>query len=65
MKPGYKTTEFWFTVAAQAVGGALEYVAAHDGGSWVGMLAGVALQAVSLFGYQASRARVKSAHPPA
>lgn len=58
-KPGVRSSEFWLTAAVQAVGGALEYVALHGGGV-APLVAGAALQALSLFGYTWSRTRVKA-----
>ena len=67
-KPGIKTTEFWLTILANIVGlamevlGAVEEVAPEN--QWVRIslvLGGLGLQALSGFGYVASRTALKKA----
>ena len=58
-KPGIRTSEFWFTALAQAIGGTLQAVhISEPDGIW-GIVAGAALQALTIFGYQNSRSKVK------
>jgi hypothetical protein len=56
-KPGYKTSEFWLTLAAQALG-AVTASGLPSGNPWM-QAAGLGLSALSLLGYQQSRAAVK------
>ena len=63
-KPGWKTTEFWITMAMMVVGVLLEsgILAA---GSQLAVVAGVVLQLGSALGYKASRTSVKNAEAKA
>lgn len=61
-KPGYKTTEFWLSTIAMALGalmasGALDKVPADS--IWAKIVGGVIVVLASL-GYTAGRAKVKS-----
>ena len=58
IKPGWKTSEFWCTIAAMLIGGLFASGAITTGGTWdkvLGLLAGV----LSALGYTVSRAIVK------
>jgi len=57
-KPGYKTTEFWLTVAASAVGLAMASGAFPDAGP-IGRMLGVMAAALASFGYSVSRGQAK------
>jgi len=57
MKPGWKTSEFWLTLAAQAAGAVTSAGLPTD--SKAVQIAAVAMQALTLLGYQHSRATVK------
>lgn len=57
-KPGYKTTEFWLTVVATAVGFALTSGLIGEG-SQVEKLLGMAAQVLSTMGYSVSRGIAK------
>ncbi len=60
MKPGYKTTEFWLSVAASIVG----LVAASGlfpAEGDIGKIVGMAVVALSSLGYSSSRAQAKAA----
>ena len=59
MKPGYKTTEFWLSLAA-AIVGALLASGAFEDGSAVARLLGVVASALAAIGYAASRGFVKA-----
>ena len=61
-KPGFKTTEFWLSLAATLLGfllasGAMDNVASD---SWIARVVGGAVAALASLGYSASRARVKA-----
>ena len=56
---GIKTSEFWFTALAQAVGGTLQAVSISEPNGMWGIIAGAALQALTIFGYQQCRATAK------
>ena len=65
-KPGYKTTEFWLTFLADALGlvmmsGALDSV---PGDSLVMKIIGGAIFGLSTLGYTAARGKAKAALPP-
>ena len=62
-KPGYKTTEFWMTVAVALLGLFMASGAVADGGV-VARGIGAVLALLSTLGYDASRAKVKAADPP-
>lgn len=64
VKPGWKTTEFWMSLAAMIIGALLASGAFADG-SMVAKILGGAMAAMSGLGYTASRAKVKSAEAPA
>jgi len=60
-KPGYKTTEFWLSLAATLLGflmasGLLDAVPAE---SWINKLVGGIVTVLAALGYSASRAKVK------
>lgn len=59
IKPGWKTTEFWLTVAAQVVGMLLASGVVHDGSGFAQAL-GVAATALAAAGYSVSRGKVKA-----
>ena len=59
VKPGYATTEFWLSVAANLVG-ALMASGLFADGSTVMRVAGVAAMVLATLGYQVARAKVKS-----
>lgn len=59
-KPGYKTTEFWLTLAAVAVGALLASGVVGDE-SMVAKIAGVAQATLAQLGYTWSRGSVKAA----
>ena len=61
-KPGYKTTEFWLSLAATVMGfvlasGVMDN-AAEDG--WASKIVGGVVAVLTALGYSASRAKVKS-----
>lgn len=58
-KPGYKTTEFWLTVAVQVIA-VLMLSGVIAPGSFVDKAVGIASAALAAMGYTASRAMVKS-----
>jgi hypothetical protein len=58
MKPGYKTTEFWMSLAAVLIGGFMAsgvFTADSAGGKVIALIAGV----LGSLGYTVSRAWVK------
>lgn len=60
VKPGYKTTEFWLSAAATAVGLAIGSGIIPTTGTWpqiVGMVTGI----LGALGYTVSRGAVKAA----
>ncbi len=57
VKPGWKTTEFWLTKLGMVLGGVIASGLPSD--SKAVQVAGLGLSALSLLGYQASRASVK------
>lgn len=59
-KPGYKTTEFWLTVAANVAGLAVASGAFPED-SPAFKLCGLGLMLLASMGYQVSRASVKKA----
>lgn len=63
-KPGYKSTEFWLTVAAQVVGLLAASGAIAGESSW-GRLVGLAGMILAQLGYTYSRGMVKAGSPPA
>lgn len=62
MKPGYKTTEFYFTIVAQLVGFAYASGLFSSGGT-VDKVLGLATMALSHFGYAVSRGLAKAKAP--
>jgi hypothetical protein len=58
VKPGYKTTEFWLTVAAMVIGLLLQSDALVSSPAIL-KAAAAASQMLALLGYQYSRATVK------
>jgi hypothetical protein len=60
MKPGYKTTEFWLTLAAFLLGTALASGLIGDG-TLASKAIGGALEFLALLGYTAGRTAVKKA----
>ena len=65
-RPGYKTTEFWLTSAAEVVGlvmlsGVLEEAGE---GSWVTKLVGGVVAVLAALGYTAGRSKVKKEELP-
>lgn len=58
MKPGYKTSEFWLTLAVVVLG-ALMASGLFGPEHWVASAIGMALAALKAMGYTASRAKVK------
>ncbi len=57
MQPGWKSSEFWLTLAAQAAGAVLASGLPSD--NKVVQVSALAMQALTLLGYQNTRARVK------
>ena len=57
-KPGWKTSEFWLTLAAQALAAVAASGMPSD--SKVVQIAGLGLSALTMLGYQSSRAKVKT-----
>lgn len=55
MKPGWKTTEFWLTVAASVV----SFVLASGVGGTAATVAGIAATVLAALGYQVARKEVK------
>jgi hypothetical protein len=62
MKPGYKTTEFYFAAAAKLLG-ILFASGIIASGSTADRIAGLAVAALATLGYTVSRTLVKSATP--
>jgi hypothetical protein len=60
MKPGWKTTEFWLSLAAQLVGAAAASGALPGTGT-TAQVVGLASAALAAFGYTAGRSSVKKA----
>ena len=58
MKPGWKTSEAWFTLAAQIVGALLTSGLLADGSKEM-RIAGVVALVLSSLGYQANRTILK------
>lgn len=58
IKPGFKTTEFWFTALAQIVGLLMASGAFADD-SIIAKIVGLAAMALSTLGYQVSRGMAK------
>lgn len=58
MTPGWRTSEFWLTLGAQALGAVT--TAGLPSSSPLVQLAGLGLAALSTLGYQHSRAKVKT-----
>jgi len=58
IKPGYKTTEFWLTIAANVVG-VLMMANIFPIDSTVGKIIGVAAMVLSSLGYTVSRSIAK------
>lgn len=58
VKPGYKTTEFWISLAACALGGFVASGVLPEESVWM-QLAGMGLTALSALGYTVSRWVVK------
>ena len=56
-KPGYKTTEFWLTVAAALSGSVMAAGLPEE--HWVVKLAGQATAILSVLGYTVARSLVK------
>ena len=61
-KPGYKTTEFWMSVAACALGAFLASGALPEE-NFATQIAGVVLSGLTALGYTVSRFMVKSSTP--
>lgn len=59
MKPGYKTTEFWLSLAATILGALMAGGVLSDD-STAGKIAGAVLAALAAAGYSASRGIAKS-----
>lgn len=60
VKPGWKTTEFWLSLAAKLLGAAFATGLIGDGGE-VARIAGIAAIVLTTLGYQVSRTIVKTA----
>jgi hypothetical protein len=58
-KPGYKTTEFWLSMAALILGALLASGVIPEGG-WISKLVGGGLAALGQLGYSWSRTKVKA-----
>lgn len=63
MKPGYKTTEFWLTVAAQVVGLLAASGALAPDSPWA-RIVGLAVSALTAMGYTYSRGVAKAGSGP-
>lgn len=63
MKPGYKTTEFWLSLAAVVIGAAAASGAFPDE-SGVGKVIGILGATLAGMGYTVSRGNVKKAEAP-
>ena len=59
VKPGYKTTEFWMTAGATAVGLAIASGVVPDTGVWPKIVA-LVISAFAAMGYTVSRTAVKN-----
>ena len=59
VKPGYKTTEFWMTAGATAVGLAIASGIVPDTGVWPKIVA-LVISAFAAMGYTVSRTAVKN-----
>ena len=59
VKPGYKTTEFWMTAGATAVGLAIASGIVPDTGVWPKIVA-LVISAFAAMGYTVSRTSVKN-----
>lgn len=57
-KPGYKTTEFWLTIAAGSVGAFLSADIVPNT-HWAVKVAGLAATVLSVLGYQVQRTKAK------
>lgn len=57
-KPGFKTSEFWLSIAAVAIGG-LQASGAFGDASTVGKLIGLAATVLGALGYTVSRTWLK------
>lgn len=62
VKPGYKTTEFWMSVAACALGAFLASGALPEE-NFATQIAGVILSGLTALGYTVARFMVKSSTP--
>jgi len=60
MKPGYRTSEFWLSLAA-AVVGLLMMSGVLGAGTQMEQIAGMAAQVLATMGYSFSRGKAKSA----
>jgi hypothetical protein len=58
-KPGYKTSEFWLTLAANLVGTLMASGVVTDGGT-VAKVLGVVVMLLSTLGYQVARTKAKA-----
>ena len=66
MKPGYKTTEFWMTIAQHVLGIIMMVVGlfqANPIAQIVGMIVGGLMNILGTGGYQAARTRTKAPSP--
>jgi hypothetical protein len=63
VKPGYKTTEFWLSVAAMLVGAILASGIVPNTGIWM-QLAGIATTLLNGLGYSVSRGIAKNNATP-
>lgn len=59
VRPGYKTTEFWLTLAADVCGVLMISGVLTDGSMW-GKIVGGAITVLATLGYQASRSKAKA-----
>jgi hypothetical protein len=59
MSPGYKTSEFWLSLAAVGVS-ALQACGAFGDSSWEGKLVGLGAALLSALGYTVSRTWLKA-----
>lgn len=64
MKPGYKTTEYWLTIAAFLIGALIASGVLADGGQTFKIVSFIGA-ALSALGYTASRGFVKAAEAKA
>ena len=62
-KPGYKTTEFWLSMAAVVISALIASGAFSDDGTAMKVVA-VAAMILNSLGYTASRSRLKAATKP-